>query len=291
MNIFKRELEKVRGANRGLPSGNEVVEADNTSEGVRSQGGVPDEVSDNLVPRDEDAVILSLDQVSEDPKQARKSFYHIDDLAQNIAQYGQQQAVVVKRVGQGRYQIIEGARRYRALCSLAKLHPGRFDAIRAWVNEDERLEDPVAMKLVQLSANLQRDDVPPLELAREYQHIMREKNWKQKELAQAIGKSPASVSKVLKLLKLSEEDQVRLAQGQLSVTAVKENGGYQGDRQGRLSMPESVARDMAMLLSLLAERHQLASIHLPETPSRADVMRVLENRSAEVLAVVRGERG
>jgi len=242
---------------------------------------------------DQDAVVLPLHQVCCDPDQGRKTFEDIEALALNILANGQQHAVVVKVIGEGRYQLVDGERRYRAIQHLQQQDPVRFGTLRAWINRDEALRDVVAQKIVQLATNEQRAAVPPLELAREYHFIMQAKGWSQQELATQIHKSKSTVSKTLKLLDLDAADQARLESGALSVREVKESrrGAVQKDaaREARVALPMSAARTLAQLLKALAAQQGLVEIVLPEKASKKALLAILEARSSEVLAAVKGD--
>jgi len=244
--------------------------------------------------RDLDAVVLPLAQLESDPEQVRKTFEDIEALAENIATIGQQHAVVVKEIAPGRYQLIDGERRFRALKLLQRKDPQGFGSVRAWVNRHAFIDDDIDKKIVQLSANEQRSAVPALELAQEYRRIMTAKGWKQRQLAVAIGKSEATVSKTLKLLSLSFEDQQRLDSGALSARTVKERAirkagtvALDKSRTSTVAVPMAVVDTLAQLLRVLAELHDLPAVELPARPTKKALLAVLENRAPGVLAAVR----
>lgn len=57
-------------------------------------------------------------------------------------------------------------------------------------------------------------------------------------------------------------------------------------RRATLTVPMTVAQGMAQLLTLLASQHQLAAITLSPTPTKKELLAILENRTAEVLSAV-----
>lgn len=263
------------------------------------QDGILDDASATMTStteqqRDEDAIVLPLDQIQPDPEQARKSFHDIDELADNIAAIGQQHAIVVKALSDGHFQIVDGERRYRAITRLNERQPGTYRHIRAWVNRHVSIDDAIDRKIVQLCANEQRHDVPPLELAREYQAILQAKGWKQRDLAAAIGKSEGTISKTLKLLLLSDVDQQRLSEGSLSARQVKEgakrkvgNAVSSPARTTRVPVSMPVARTLIELVDTLSRQYGLADITIPEKPTKKELEAILESRAADVLMAVR----
>ena len=57
-------------------------------------------------------------------------------------------------------------------------------------------------------------------------------------------------------------------------------------RRATVAMPMTVAQGMAQLLAVLAGRYQLAAITLSPTPTKKELLAILENRTAEVLSAV-----
>lgn len=103
---------------------------------------------------------IEIDKIDQDPEQPRVDFDQgsIEDLALNIKAVGLAQPITVRPNNKfpGRYYIVAGERRYRACRLIEK------DTISAIVNSDIKGED---LKYMQLSENLFRDDLNPVELA------------------------------------------------------------------------------------------------------------------------------
>lgn len=122
----------------------------------------------------------------------------LDDLARSIESQGVVQPIVVRPLaedspGTARYEIIAGERRWRA-AQLAGL-----DVIPAVIKEIED-EAAVAMALIE---NIQREDLNPLEEANALKRLVEEFGLTHAEAAEAVGRSRASVSNLLRLLDLS----------------------------------------------------------------------------------------
>jgi len=105
-----------------------------------------------------DAVLdLPLDEIEEDPAQPRKTFSQtsLDVMAMRIRQKGQVEVpVTVRPKRQGKYRLVDGARRYRS-SRIAGMH-----TIRAIIEADHAI-DPYTQVVV----NLQREELKPVELA------------------------------------------------------------------------------------------------------------------------------
>ena len=124
----------------------------------------------------------------------------LDDLASSIKAQGVVQPIVarpLKKNGSGsqRYEIIAGERRWRAaqLAGLAEIPA---------VIRDVEDESAIAMALIE---NIQRENLNPLEEAKALERLVREFDVTHQEAAQAVGRSRAAVSNLLRLLELSDK--------------------------------------------------------------------------------------
>nr|WP_209310559.1 ParB/RepB/Spo0J family partition protein [Streptomyces spiramenti] len=168
---------------------------------------------------------LPLDAISTNPRQPREVFDEdaLAELVTSIKEVGLLQPVVVRSLGEGRYELIMGERRWRA-CREAGLE-AIPSIIRA--TEDDRL------LLDALLENLHRAQLNPLEEAAAYDQLLREFNCTHDELADRIGRSRPQVSNTLRLLRLSPAVQRRVAAGVLSA----------GHARALLSVDDSEAQD------------------------------------------------
>ncbi len=123
----------------------------------------------------------------------------LDELANSIRAQGVVQPIVARPIGKTgdtqRYEIVAGERRWRA-AQMAGL-----DSIPAVVR-DIPDEAAIAMALIE---NIQREDLNPLEEARALDRLIREFDLTHGEAAEAVGRSRASVSNLLRLLDLSDK--------------------------------------------------------------------------------------
>ena len=122
----------------------------------------------------------------------------LEDLARSINAQGVVQPIVARPIagsGTQKYEIVAGERRWRA-AQMAGL-----ETIPAVV-KDIPDEAAIAMALIE---NIQRENLNPLEEARALDRLIREFDLTHAEAAQAVGRSRAAVSNLLRLLDLSEK--------------------------------------------------------------------------------------
>jgi ParB family chromosome partitioning protein len=131
----------------------------------------------------------------------------LEDLANSIKAQGVVQPIVVKPAGNGGYEIIAGERRWRA-AQLAGLQE-----IPAVVRD---VPDQTAMAMA-LIENIQREDLNPMEEANALQRLIREFQLTHQEVAEAVGRSRAAVSNLLRLLELNDDVKRLVEQGQLEM--------------------------------------------------------------------------
>lgn len=161
-------------------------------------------------PAPEDALhSLPVDLLQRGKYQPRTDMHveSLQELADSIRVQGVVQPIVVRPVTAGRYEIIAGERRWRA-AQLAGLHE-----IPAVVREVPD-QAAIAMALIE---NIQREDLNPLEEARALDRLIREFDLTHGEAAEAVGRSRASVSNLLRLLDLSDKVKPMLEARQLEM--------------------------------------------------------------------------
>ncbi len=155
---------------------------------------------------------LSPDDIIPNAVQPRTEFSQekLDELVASIREVGVLQPIVVRPIegepGAGKYELIMGERRLRASKQLG------LDAIPAVIKNtaDE------AMLRDALLENLHRADLNPLEEASAYQQLLSDFGITQDQLASRIGRSRPQITNTIRLLKLPESVQKRVASGVLS---------------------------------------------------------------------------
>ena len=123
----------------------------------------------------------------------------LSDLAESIRAQGIVQPIVVRRAndgaaGDGRYEIVAGERRWRAA------QMAGFDTVPALVRD---IPDEVAVA-VALIENIQRENLNPIEEARALRQLVADFGMTHERASEAVGRSRAAVSNLLRLLDLPD---------------------------------------------------------------------------------------
>jgi ParB family chromosome partitioning protein len=151
---------------------------------------------------------LPVDQIQRGRYQPRMTIRPeaLQELADSIRAQGVVQPVVVRPRGAG-YELIAGERRWRA-AQLAGLHE-----VPAIVRD---LPDQAAAAM-SLIENIQREDLNPLEEAQALQRLIEEFGLTHQQTAEAVGRSRAAVSNLLRLLDLAPEAKALLDAGDMEM--------------------------------------------------------------------------
>lgn len=151
---------------------------------------------------------LPVAAIEPNPRQPRQDFDEeaLAELVYSVREIGLLQPVVVRPTGAGRYELVMGERRWRAM-----LQAGlpTIPAIVRDTRDDAMLRDA-------LLENLHRINLNPLEEAAAYQQLLDDFGCTHDELANRIGRSRPQISNTLRLLKLPPLVQRRVAAGVLS---------------------------------------------------------------------------
>lgn len=131
----------------------------------------------------------------------------LEELAASIKAQGVVQPIVVRRLPTGNYEIIAGERRWRA-AQIAGL-----EVIPAVVRP---VPDEAAIAIA-LIENIQREDLNPVEEAAALQRLIDEFGMTHQRVAEAVGRSRAAVTNLLRLLSLSEEVRKMLEDGRMDM--------------------------------------------------------------------------
>lgn len=151
---------------------------------------------------------VDLMSIAPNPDQPRTNFKQeeIEELATSIEKDGLLQPILVRTVGNGKYQIIAGERRWQACKSLGlKTVPVRI----------KEADDDKALELA-LIENIQRSDLNPIEEAYGYRRLMERQGMTQSDVAQAVSKGRSTIANSLRLLELPEDAQQLLFEEKIS---------------------------------------------------------------------------
>jgi ParB family transcriptional regulator, chromosome partitioning protein len=151
---------------------------------------------------------IDVEKITPNPKQPRTVFDEdaMDELVHSVKEIGLLQPIVVRKLDDGRYELVMGERRWRATQAAGL---ATIPAIVRETSDDAMLRDA-------LLENLHRSQLNPLEEAAAYQQMLDDFGCTQEVLATRIGRSRPQISNTLRLLKLPASVQRRVAAGVLS---------------------------------------------------------------------------
>lgn len=209
---------------RQLSESDEKQEQENNSPKSRKSKGQDSKIQDNKNQDTKDpetkeqtekssdsfknAVIVRISEVEPNREQPRKKFDDdkLEELSESIKTYGLLQPILVQK-RDGYYEIIAGERRWRA-------------ALKAGLKEIPVIvRDYTEKEILELSLveNIQRENLNPIEEAIAYKRLMDEFGLGQEEVAQRVSKSRSAVANSLRLLKLEENVQKMVIDGEISM--------------------------------------------------------------------------
>jgi len=152
---------------------------------------------------------IPIDQIEANPNQPRREFEEtaLHELAQSISEIGIVVPITLRQMGEHKYQIIAGERRWRAsqIAGLTSL-PAYIRTIKD--------EEVMEMALVE---NIQREDLNDIEIALAYEHLLETSGMTQEKVSKRVGKSRTAVTNYLRLLKLPAQVQMALQNKTISM--------------------------------------------------------------------------
>ncbi|HSN18294.1 MAG TPA: ParB/RepB/Spo0J family partition protein [Gammaproteobacteria bacterium] len=233
---------------------------------------------------------IPLDLVQRGKYQPRRDMKEeaLKELADSIRAQGVVQPIVVRPIDGKRYEIIAGERRWRA-AQMAGL-----DKVPAVVR-DVPDRTAIAMALIE---NIQRADLNPLEEAEAMQRLIAEFSVTHQEAAEAVGRSRAAVTNLLRLLELSREVQDLVRQGALEMGHARAllalKGAAQTDAARRVVDKGLTVRDTEKLVRNKIQEAGETRAH-PAKKTDPDVSRLerqlTEKLGAKVVVEGKGKGG
>ena len=172
------------------------------------------------VEKDGDLKNIPIDLIQRGKYQPRTDMHEeaLEELAASIRAQGVMQPIVVRPISSDKYEIIAGERRWRAT-QIAGL-----DSIPAIIKPVGD-EAAIAMSLIE---NIQRENLNPIEEATALKRLQDEFELTQQEVADAVGKSRATVTNLMRLIGLTIDVRRMLEHGDLEM----------GHARALLSLPD-----------------------------------------------------
>jgi ParB family transcriptional regulator, chromosome partitioning protein len=230
---------------------------------------------------------LRLDAIVPNRYQPRQTFSSQDlaELALSLKQSGLLQPVLVRRKGDGIYELISGERRWRAA------REAGLETIQAVIRNCSD-EESILLALVE---NLQREDLNPMEMARAYQRMMNEFGLTQDIIAQRVGCERSSIANVVRLLNLPIEVQQLIETDQLSTGHAKVILGISSSSEQQRVAQLVVSRNLSVretekILESSAITRKRRTKELRRSPL-SDVEDRLQKRLGTKVTILNGQRG
>lgn len=210
------------------------------------------EIKEELISDNEEVKRIPIRDIVPNRFQPRTVFVDekINELMQTIHTHGIIQPIVLREYEKGKYEIIAGERRWRAVTKLG------WDTIPAIIKDFNDTETAS----VALIENLQREELSPLEEAIAYARLLELHNLTQEALAQRLGKGQSTIANKLRLLKLPEAIQDALLNKQIT------------ERHARALIPLKEPELQAKILAEIIEKH----LNVKQTEDR--VVKLLESK-------------
>lgn len=209
--------------------------------------------------------------IEANPDQPRREFdeEQLEELANSIDIHGIIQPITVRWMGNGKYQIISGERRFRAS---KKAKKETIPAFIRTANDTELLE----MGLIE---NIQREDLNPMEIAFSYLRLKQMAGLTQKELSKRVKAPRSTVANYLGILETSFPVQQAIKDGRLSFGAAKSFAGIKDKQLQELFLkeilehPEWTTREIEKEARTYKVKNTAAK---PKQPANEDIKMVKE---------------
>ena len=180
-------------------------------------------------------ILVPQSEIKPNPNQPRRHFDYdeLESLAQSIRENGIIQPISVRQLKDNTYELVAGERRLRAArmvglaripCILMKIDDGKS-------------------ALYGLTENLQRQDLDFFEEAIAIEKLIKEYNMSQEDAAKSLGKAQSTLCNKLRLLKLTEEQRIKISSAGLT------------ERHARALLCLKDEYQIDRVLSIIVDRH------------------------------------
>jgi ParB family chromosome partitioning protein len=230
---------------------------------------------------------LRVDAIVPNRYQPRQTFSprELAELTASLKQSGLLQPILVRRKGDGIYELISGERRWRAAKEAG------LETIQAVIRNCGD-EESVVLALVE---NIQRSDLNPMEMARAYHRMMNEFGLTQDIIAQRVGCERSSIANVVRLTNLPSEVQQLIETNQISMGHAKVILGLPGQneqlRVAHLVVSRALSvRETEKHIESSSVAKKRGATELRRTPW-SDVEERLQKRFGTKVIIQQGRRG
>ena len=204
----------------------------------------------------EKVVYLRIEDITPSPYQPRERFPEdkLSELIASIKEKGVIQPILVRTVEGGKYELIAGERRLRAVKALD------MPDIPALIKDVDDV-DALEMSLIE---NLQREDLNPMEEAHAYKRLCDEFNFTQEKIGQTIGKDRSTIANAIRLLLLPKEIQDCVASNTITMGHARTILSVEGERPQKRFCEQIIRKGLSV-----RQAEQLARKLTSKQPKRA----------------------
>ncbi len=230
---------------------------------------------------------LRIDAIVPNRYQPRQTFspQELAELTASLKQNGLLQPILVRRKGDGIYELISGERRWRAAKDAG------LETIQAVIRNCGD-EESVVLALIE---NIQRADLNPMEMAKTYHRMMNEFGLTQDTIAQRVDCERSSVANIVRLINLPSEIQQLIETNQISMGHAKVILGLH-EQNEQLRIAKLVVskvlsvRETEQLIESTSVAKKRRTKELQRTPW-SDVEERLQKRLGTKVVIQKGKRG
>ncbi len=230
---------------------------------------------------------LRIDAIVPNRYQPRQTFssQELAELTASLKQNGLLQPILVRRKGDGIYELISGERRWRAAKEAG------LETIQAIIRNCGD-EESVVLALIE---NIQRADLNPMEMAKTYHRMMNEFGLTQDTIAQRVDCERSSVANIVRLINLPLEIQQLIETNQMSMGHAKVILGLHEQseqlRVAKLVVSKVLSvRETEKLIESASVARKRGTKELHRTPW-SDVEERLQKRLGTKVVIQKGKRG
>ena len=183
---------------------------------------------------DQTIQMVLITQILANQFQPRKIFVQedLESLAESIKENGILQPILVRRKGDGVYELIAGERRLRAakLASLSEVPV---------IIRNSKNDESTILALVE---NLQRKDLNPMEEAKAYSQLIKDFGLTQEQVAEKVGRERSSAANILRLVYLPSDIQRLIELEKITLGHAKVILGF-GNAKLQIALANRIVRD------------------------------------------------
>jgi ParB family chromosome partitioning protein len=221
---------------------------------------------------------VPVDAIDANPFQPRTDFDEqaLEELAQSIRVHGIIQPLTLRRLHEGKYQLIAGERRWRAA------QKAGLKSVPAYI----RLANDQGMLEMAIVENIQRADLNAMEMAFSLQRLIDECKLTHEELSARVGKQRSTVSNFLRLLKLPPKLQDALRKDDISMGHAKAIAGLDDISAQLMVLGEIISRGLSVRdTEKLVAKYQDGSASKSQKKGSSDKKAASSKKSADILLI------